>query len=93
MRRSFIDARIDEMRALCDRHGVALPAFARWGEAEFQANPDPAALIAARGLGWNVVEFRPGAFATDGLTLFTLRWATGANSSRSAAASMRKRRS
>ncbi len=73
MRRSFIDARIDEMRALCDRHGVALPAFARWGEAEFQANPDPAALIAARGLGWNVVEFRPGAFATDGLTLFTLR--------------------
>ena len=29
--------------------------------------------MAARGLGWNVVEFKPGAFATDGLTLFTLR--------------------
>ena len=73
MRRSFVDARIDEMQALCDRHGVSLPAFSGWGEAAFRANPDSMALIAARGLGWNVVEFRPGAFASDGLTLFTLR--------------------
>ncbi len=73
MRRSFIDARIDEMQALCDRHGVKLPAFSRWGDAEFRSNPDAAELIAARGLGWNVVEFHPGAFATKGLTLFTLR--------------------
>jgi hypothetical protein len=73
MKRSFIDARVDEMQALCDRHGVALPPFSRWGDAEFRSNPDPADFIAARGLGWNVVEFRPGAFATDGLTLFTLR--------------------
>ena len=61
MRRSFIDARIDEMQALCDRHGVALPAFSRWDDAAFRANPDAADFIAARGLGWNVVEFRPGA--------------------------------
>ena len=73
MKRSFIDARIDEMQALCDRHGVALPGFARWGEADFATNPDSAAFIAARGLGWNVVEFRNGAFASHGLTLFTLR--------------------
>jgi D-lyxose ketol-isomerase len=73
MNRSFVDARIDEMQALCDRFGVTLPAFARWDKADFLANPEPAAFIAARGLGWNVVEFRPDAFATDGLTLFTLR--------------------
>ncbi len=73
MRRSFINARVDEMQALCEKHGVALPAFARWGEKDFRAAPDASAFIAARGLGWNVVEFRPGAFATDGLTLFTLR--------------------
>ncbi len=73
MDRSFVDARIDEMQALCDRHGVALPAFARWEKADFVANAECASFIAARGLGWNVVEFRPGAFATDGLTLFTLR--------------------
>jgi len=73
MRRSFIDSRIEAMRKLCDRHGVALPPFARWGEADFRANPDSAKAIAARGLGWNVVEFNPGSFATEGLTLFTLR--------------------
>jgi D-lyxose ketol-isomerase len=73
MNRSFVDARIDEMQALCERHGVTLPAFANWGKADFLANPDSAAFVAARGLGWNVAEFRPGAFATDGLTLFTLR--------------------
>jgi D-lyxose ketol-isomerase len=73
MKRSFVDARIDEMQALCERLGVALPAFSRWGKAEFLANPGAAAFVAERGLGWNVVEFRPGAFATDGLTLFTLR--------------------
>jgi len=73
VKRSFVDARIDEMSTLCQRHGVALPPFARWTEAAFRANREASDFIASRGLGWNVVEFRPGAFATDGLTLFTLR--------------------
>ncbi len=73
MKRSFIDARIDRMLKLCDRHGVALPPFALWREADFRANPDAARLIAERGMGWNVVEFKPGLFAREGLTLFTLR--------------------
>ncbi len=73
MKRSFIDARIDAMLTLCERHGVKLPPFAIWGQADFSANADAARLIAARGLGWNVVEFTPGAFAAEGLTLFTLR--------------------
>lgn len=73
MKRSFIDARIDAMQALCEAHGLPLPPFARWGEQEFRDNPDASARISARGLGWNVVEFRPGAFEAEGLTLFTLR--------------------
>jgi D-lyxose ketol-isomerase len=73
MKRSFIDARIDRMLRLCEYHGVVLPPFAMWGRADYEANADVASLIAARGLGWNVVEFKPGAFETDGLTLFTLR--------------------
>jgi D-lyxose ketol-isomerase len=73
VKRSFIDARIDRMLKLCDRHGVALPPFAVWGETDFRANPDAARLIAERGMGWNVVEFKPGLFAREGLTLFTLR--------------------
>ena len=36
-------------------------------------NPEAARLIAERGMGWNVVEFKPGLFATEGLTFFTLR--------------------
>src|SRR5271166_1877642 len=73
VKRSFIDARINRMLKLCDRHGVALPPFALWQEAHFSANPDAARLIANRGMGWNVVEFKPGQFAREGLTLFTLR--------------------
>jgi hypothetical protein len=73
MKRSFIDARIEAMLALCERHGVRLPPFAQWSERDFRADRDAAGFIAACGLGWNVVEFKPGAFATDGLTLFTLR--------------------
>ncbi len=73
MKRSFIDARIDRMLELCARHGVALPPFALWRETDFRANADAAKLIAERGVGWNVVEFKPGLFAREGLTLFTLR--------------------
>jgi len=73
MRRSFIDARIETMLRLCEYHGVALPPFSRWGEADFRANAEAAAFMADRGIGWNVVEFAPGAFATQGITLFTLR--------------------
>jgi D-lyxose ketol-isomerase len=73
VKRSFVDARIDRMLELCGRHGVALPPFALWREADFRANLDAGRLIAERGMGWNVVEFKPGLFAREGLTLFTLR--------------------
>jgi D-lyxose ketol-isomerase len=61
------------MLETCGGHCVALPVFALWREADFRANPDAARLIAQRGMGWNVVEFKPGSFAREGLTLFTLR--------------------
>lgn len=73
MKRSFIDSRIDAMLALCDRHGFALPPFARWDAAAYRADPQAAARILAGGLGWNVAEFKPGAFATDGIVVFTTR--------------------
>jgi hypothetical protein len=73
MRRSFIDRRIEEMLEMCDRHQAKLPPFALWSAAEYRAAPAAARRIRADGLGWNVVEFKPGAFATDGLCLFTSR--------------------
>jgi len=73
MKRSFIDARIDAMVAMCARFGVALPPFALWREQDYRADPDAARRIAQAGLGWSVNEFKRGGFATDGLTVFTLR--------------------
>jgi D-lyxose ketol-isomerase len=73
MLRSFIDSRIKAMQALCDRHSFKLPAFARWDEARYRAEAASTRRIREAGLGWNVVEFKPGAFRQRGLTLFTLR--------------------
>ena len=73
MRRSFIDRRIDAMLELCRRQRFALPPFAAWGKAHYRAHPAVAKRIAEAGLGWNVVEFRPGAYREQGLTIFTLR--------------------
>jgi D-lyxose ketol-isomerase len=73
MRRSFIDRRIDAMLELCERHRFKLPPFALWGEAQYLAAPASARRIREAGLGWNVVEFKPGAYASEGLSLFTTR--------------------
>jgi len=73
MKRSFVDLRIEAMLAACARYGQRLPPFALWGEDDYRADPAAARRIAERGLGWNIVEFKAGAFATDGLSVFTLR--------------------
>jgi D-lyxose ketol-isomerase len=73
MRRSFIDRRIDAMLELCDRHKFKLPPFALWGEAQYRERAASAKRIGQAGLGWNVVEFARGAFATRGLSIFTSR--------------------
>ncbi len=61
------------MLALCERSGVRLPPFALWRDEDYRADPDAARRIARAGLGWNIVEFKPGGFASDGLGVFTLR--------------------
>jgi len=73
MLRSFIDRRVDAMLALCERHSFKLPPFALWSPERFRAEPTSSARIAEGGLGWNIVEFKPGAFAREGLSIFTLR--------------------
>ena len=73
MKRSFIDSRIDTMLEMCEKHGVRLPPFALWNEAQYRADPAAAQRIAEGTLVWNIVEFKAGAFARDGLSVFTLR--------------------
>jgi D-lyxose ketol-isomerase len=73
MLRSFIDRRIDAMLEFCELRGFKLPPFSLWSAADFRADREAAKRIAERGLGWNIVEFKPGAFASEGLSVFTLR--------------------
>jgi D-lyxose ketol-isomerase len=73
MRRSLIDSRIEAMLALCDRHGFRLPPFATWSQAQYRLRAASAQRIRVARLGWNVVEFSPGAYRERGLALFTLR--------------------
>ncbi|HLJ70922.1 MAG TPA: D-lyxose/D-mannose family sugar isomerase [Roseiarcus sp.] len=73
MLRSFIDRRVEAMLEFCERCGFKLPPFALWSGQDFRAAPDAAKRIAENGLGWNIVEFKRGAFARDGLSVFTLR--------------------
>ncbi len=92
MKRSFIDARIEAMAALCERYGVRLPPFAWWSEENYRAAPEAARRITQASLGWNIVEFRPGAFAAEGLGVFTLRMGDWRQLAPGAAASTRKKR-
>jgi D-lyxose ketol-isomerase len=73
MLRSFIDRRIEAMLELCARHAFKLPPFALWTAADFRADIESAKRIAAGGLGWNIVEFAPGSYAREGLSVFTIR--------------------
>ena len=73
MKRSLIDARIEAGLKLCQRYNMVLPPFAFWNSAQFVGNRASAERIHAAGLGWNVAEFAPGAFATLGLVVFTSR--------------------
>ena len=73
MKRSFIDACIDRALETCARRTIALPPFSTWGDQEFLADRQALSAAASCGLGWNVAEFAPGLFSTDGLVVFTLR--------------------
>ena len=73
MLRSFIDRRIEAMLELCERHAFKLPPFALWGAEDFRVDAESTKRIAEVGLGWNVVEFAPGGYVREGLSVFTIR--------------------
>ena len=74
MLRSFIDDAIADALDVCARYGAALPGFATWSPEEALLHPGALERMIAGGLGWNVVEFGSGRFATDGLVVFTSAW-------------------
>lgn len=73
MKRSEINAAVREAIAFCDDHQFKLPTWAYWKPARWAKVGREAAEVRERLLGWDVTDFGSGAFARQGLTLFTIR--------------------
>lgn len=73
MKRSRIDACIDELLTFAAERGFHLPPWATWSPAEWAAAGSEADEIRTNQLGWDVTDFGSGDFPATGLTAFTLR--------------------
>jgi len=73
MKRSEINAAVREAEALVAEYRWLLPDWAAWNEADYARDPELAAFLSARQLGWDVTDFGLGDFAKTGLTLFCVR--------------------
>ena len=73
MKRSEIDALIDDAVSLLHAHNIRLPPFAYWTPAEWEHKGPECDEIRRCKLGWDVTDFGSGAFDRVGLVVFTLR--------------------
>jgi hypothetical protein len=73
MRRSEVNAAIDDALAFLAGMRVPLPPWAYWSPAEWETGGLDTAELTARGLGWDITDFDSGRFSSVGLLLFTLR--------------------
>ncbi|WP_318367429.1 D-lyxose/D-mannose family sugar isomerase [Enterobacter sp.] len=74
MKRSAINEILGHTRQFFSMHDVHLPPFASYPPTRWQQlEPEATAEIFALKLGWDVTAFGGESFATQGLTLFTLR--------------------
>lgn len=73
MKRSEINAAIQDAKTLFAGHGWALPEWAGWSAVDHDAHAEQSGWLAARQLGWDVTDFGGGDFAQRGLTLFCVR--------------------
>ena len=73
MKRSFINALIEDAKALLREHEIALPPFAYWTPQEWADKGPECDEIRACKLGWDVTDFAEGDFDKIGLVVFTVR--------------------
>ena len=73
MRRSEIDAYIDEFRAFAAERQFHLPPWADWSPGDWASAGPEAAEIRTNQLGWDVTDFGGGEFLKIGLSVFNLR--------------------
>lgn len=72
MKRSRINAIMQDAAGLIARHGFVLPPFAGWTPQQFRARA-PGTRIAEARMGWDITDYGQGDFDRMGLFLFTLR--------------------
>lgn len=73
MKRSEINAAIRRAEAVLARHDWNLPDWAFWSPSEHASEPELAAYLRDRQLGWDVTDFGTGNFEHQGLILFCVR--------------------
>jgi hypothetical protein len=73
MKRSRINALIEEAKQFFDDHQFYLPPFASWTPADWLTKGDEVREIVDNRLGWDITDFGSGDFENLGLLLFTLR--------------------
>lgn len=73
MRRSEINAAIQDMEKLIARHGLCLPPFCHWAPEEWEGKGSEYDEIRDNMLGWDITDFGLENFAECGFSLITLR--------------------
>lgn len=73
MKRSRINALIEEAKALLHENHIALPPFAHWSPEDWKSKGHECDEIRDCMLGWDVSDFGIGRFEEMGLVVFTFR--------------------
>jgi D-lyxose ketol-isomerase len=73
MKRSEVNALIDDALTLLHAHQIRLPPFAYWTRADWEKKGAECDEIRWCKLGWDVTDFGSGAFDQIGLVVFTVR--------------------
>ena len=73
MKRSEINAAIDQARVVLDKIGFSLPEFSNWSLKQWRDMRPRIAEIIETGMGWDVSDLGSGEFRATGATIFTIR--------------------
>ena len=73
MKRSEINAIMNDADQFVRGLGFHLPPFAYWTPADWRAKGGEVSEIVENQLGWDITDFGLGRYHTDGLLLFTIR--------------------
>jgi hypothetical protein len=73
VKRSEINALIEDAKKLLHKHQIRLPPFAYWSPADWKKKGAECDEIRQCRLGWDITDFGSGKFNEIGLTVFTVR--------------------